>query len=106
VLSALIGAGVFVHWLRTAETAPYTSLITVAVGGVLLAVLLGAVALLADLIARLKFQVEEILHESRRASDAANLVQPPKCGKRTVRALEPVHRVSMLALTMRSSCCS
>jgi hypothetical protein len=30
-------------------------------------VLLGAVALLADLIARLKFQVEEILHATRQA---------------------------------------
>jgi hypothetical protein len=67
VLSLLIGGGVFVHWWRTSETAPYTSLITVSVGGILLAVLLGAVALLADLIARLKFQVEELLYEARRS---------------------------------------
>ena len=60
----------FVHWLKTGETAPYTSLIIVSVGGVLLAVLLGAVALLADLIARLKFQVEEILHDTRKARDS------------------------------------
>lgn len=66
VPSMLIGIGVFVHWWRTGETAPYTSFITVSVGGVLLGVLLGAVALLADLIARLKFQVEEVLHDSRR----------------------------------------
>jgi hypothetical protein len=66
VPSILIGIGVFVHWWRTGETAPYTSFITVSVGGVLLGVLLGAVAMLADLIARLKFQVEEVLHNSRR----------------------------------------
>jgi glycosyltransferase involved in cell wall biosynthesis len=66
VPSLLIGIGVFVHWWRTGETAPYTSFITVSVGGVLLGVLLGAVAMLADLIARLKFQVEEVLHNSRR----------------------------------------
>jgi glycosyltransferase involved in cell wall biosynthesis len=66
VPSILIGVGVFVHWWRTGETAPYTSFITVSVGGVLLGVLLGAVAMLADLIARLKFQVEEVLHNSRR----------------------------------------
>src|SRR6185503_4855215 len=65
VVSVGIGGAVFVHWLRTGETVPYTSFIVVSVGGVLLAVLLGAVALLADLIARLKFQVEEILHEAR-----------------------------------------
>jgi glycosyltransferase involved in cell wall biosynthesis len=66
VPSVLIGIGVFVHWWRTGETAPYTSFITVSVGGVLLGMLLGAVAMLADLIARLKFQVEEVLHNSRR----------------------------------------
>ena len=70
VLSVLIGGGVFVHWLKTGETAPYTSFIIISVGGVLLAVLLGAVALLADLIARLKFQVEEILHDTRKARDS------------------------------------
>jgi glycosyltransferase involved in cell wall biosynthesis len=61
-------AGLFVagHWLRTGETAPYTSLITLSVGGVLFGVLLGAVALLADLIGRLRFQLEEMLYESRR----------------------------------------
>lgn len=67
VVSGLVGGAVLVHWLRTGGTAPYTSLITVSVGGVLLAVMLGAVALLADLIARLKFQVEEILHDTRRS---------------------------------------
>jgi hypothetical protein len=54
----MIGCGVFAHWWRTGETAPYTSFITVSVGGVLLGVLLAAVAMLAGLIARLKLQVE------------------------------------------------
>lgn len=72
VMSMAIGAGVFVHWWRTSETAPYTSLITVSVGGTLLAVLLGTLAMLADLIARLKFQVEELLHDSRRARKAVD----------------------------------
>lgn len=66
VTSTMIGMAVFIHWLRTGETAPYTSFITVSVGGVLFALLLGTVALLADLIARLRFQVEELLYESRR----------------------------------------
>jgi glycosyltransferase involved in cell wall biosynthesis len=44
-VSASIGGGVFIHWWRTGETVPYTSFIVVSVGGVLLAVLLGAVAL-------------------------------------------------------------
>jgi len=63
----LAGLFVTVHWLRTGETAPYTSLITISVGGVLFGLLLGAVALLADLIARLRFQLEEMLYESRRS---------------------------------------
>jgi glycosyltransferase involved in cell wall biosynthesis len=69
VLVPAIVAGLFVtvHWLRTSETAPYTSLITISVGGLLFSVLLGAVALLADLIARLRFQLEEMLYESRRS---------------------------------------
>lgn len=62
----LAGLFVTIHWLRTGETAPYTSLITISVGGVLFGFLLGAVALLADLIARLRFQIEEMLYESRR----------------------------------------
>lgn len=62
-------AGLFVswHWLRTGETAPYTSLITLSVGGVLFGFLLGAVALLADLIGRVRFELEEMLYESRRS---------------------------------------
>lgn len=66
VPACLAGVFVSVHWLRTGETAPYTSLITLSVGGVLFGMMLGAVALLADLIARLRFQLEEMLYESRR----------------------------------------
>jgi glycosyltransferase involved in cell wall biosynthesis len=65
--AVLLGLFVFWHWLRTHETAPYTSLITVSVGGVLCGFLLGTLALLADLIARLRLEVEELLFESRRA---------------------------------------
>jgi len=67
VPGVLAGLFVTLHWLRTGETAPYTSLITISVGGVLFGLLLGAVALLADLIARLRFQLEEMLYESRRS---------------------------------------
>ena len=66
VTSFLIGLGVFVHWLRTGETVPYTQFITVSVGGVLLSFLLGMIALMADLIGRLRYQVEELLYESRK----------------------------------------
>jgi glycosyltransferase involved in cell wall biosynthesis len=64
--SLAIGAFVSLYWLRTRETAPYTSLITLSVGGVLLGLLLGVVALLADLIGRLRLQVEKLIYESRR----------------------------------------
>lgn len=67
-IAAALGLGVFVsvHWLRTGETAPYTSFITLSVGGLLFGFLLGAVALLADLIGRVRFELEEMLYESRR----------------------------------------
>jgi glycosyltransferase involved in cell wall biosynthesis len=67
VIAMAIGGFVSVHWLRTGETAPYTSLITVSVGGLLFGFLLGAVALLADLIGRVRFELEEMLYESRRS---------------------------------------
>lgn len=67
VPAMLLGLFVTAHWLRTSETAPYTSLITISIGATLLAFLLFAVALLADLIARLRFQLEEMLYESRRS---------------------------------------
>lgn len=66
VTSFLIGFAVFVHWFRTGETAPYTSFIVVSVGGVLLSFLLGILALIADLIARLRLQVDELVYESRK----------------------------------------
>jgi len=66
-VSFAMGLFVSVHWLRTGETAPYTSLITLSVGGFLFGFLLGAVALLADLIGRVRFELEEMLYESRRS---------------------------------------
>lgn len=67
VVAAALGMFVSVHWLRTGETAPYTSMITLSVGGLLFGFLLGAVALLADLIGRVRFELEEMLYESRRS---------------------------------------
>lgn len=62
----IFGLIVSVHWLKTGETAPFTSFITLSVGGFLLAFLLGILALIADLIARIRFQLEELLYESRK----------------------------------------
>ena len=67
VPSLMAATFVSVHWLRTGETAPYTSLITLSVGGLLCGFLLGAVALLADLLGRVRFEVGEMLYESRRS---------------------------------------
>jgi len=64
--SLAAGAYVSVHWLRTGETAPYTSFITLSVGGFVIAFMLVVVALLADLIGRLRLQLEELVYESRR----------------------------------------
>jgi glycosyltransferase involved in cell wall biosynthesis len=67
LVSLAFGIFVSVHWLRTGETAPYTSMITLSVGGLLFGFMLGAVALLADLIGRVRFELEEMLYESRRS---------------------------------------
>jgi hypothetical protein len=67
VIAMALGMFVSIHWLRTGETAPYTSMITLSVGGLLFGFLLGAVALLADLIGRVRFELEEMLYESRRS---------------------------------------
>ena len=67
MMRSVVKLFVTVHWLRTSETAPYTSFIPLSLGGSLLAFLLLAVALLAALIARIRFQLEEILYESRRS---------------------------------------
>ena len=64
--SIAAGAYVSLHWVRTGGTAPYTSLITLSVGGLLLAFMLGVVALLADLIGRMRFQLDELVYQSRR----------------------------------------
>jgi hypothetical protein len=73
VVSLAMGSFVSVHWLRTGETAPYTSMITLSVGGLLFGLMLGAVALLADLIGRVRFELQELLYESRRR----RLERPP-----------------------------
>jgi glycosyltransferase involved in cell wall biosynthesis len=77
VPSLLLGLFVTAHWLRTHETAPYTSLITLSVGGVLFGLLLAVVALLADLIGRLQQQVEELLFNARRSQLRMNRGRRP-----------------------------
>jgi hypothetical protein len=67
VPAVAFGLWVLMWWLRTGETAPFTSFIVVSVGGVILAFLMANVALLADLIARVRIQVEELLYASRRS---------------------------------------
>jgi len=73
--SVLLGGSVLVHSWRTGGATP-TALIIVSVGGVLLSALLAVGALLADHIARLKFQVEEALHAARQTADEARDRKP------------------------------
>jgi glycosyltransferase involved in cell wall biosynthesis len=65
-VSMLIAGGIVLHWWGTADSVDYTPAVIVCVGGVLLAALLGTVGVLADRIARLNFQVEDVLHAARR----------------------------------------
>jgi hypothetical protein len=79
VPSIVIGIGVLADWWRTGGAASHTSLIIVSVGGVLMAVVLGSVALLADYMARMKRQVEEMAHTARtktRKTTGRNLPDP------------------------------
>jgi len=59
------GAFVFAHWLRTGQTFPYRSLVTVSAVLILLSAFFATVALLADMLKRQRKILEEILYYER-----------------------------------------
>lgn len=61
-----IGGFVFVHWAITGHTQPYRSAITASAVGIILGFLLLVVALLADMLNRLRLLLEEVLYFERR----------------------------------------
>ncbi|MFH1225455.1 MAG: glycosyltransferase family 2 protein [Candidatus Diapherotrites archaeon] len=66
-LGLAIGGAVFLHWLSTGMTSPYTSLISVAGMLLLIGFLLVVLALLADMNERQRKMQEEILYRLRKS---------------------------------------
>lgn len=69
-LGVAAGAFVFTHWLRTGQTFPYRSLVTVAAVLVLLSAFFATIALLADMLKRQRKLIEELLTHARRQAYA------------------------------------
>lgn len=67
-LGALSGAGMFIRWLATGTTSPYQSLLTASVLFLLLGFLLLILALQADMQARQRKILEELLYQRKKSS--------------------------------------
>ena len=67
LIGVVLGGFVFGHWLATGRTHPYQSVITASAVGIILGFLLLVVALLADMLNRLRRLLEELLYFARRA---------------------------------------
>jgi glycosyltransferase involved in cell wall biosynthesis len=74
----VLGAFVSVWWFATGRTSPWTSLITIGAAGIIVGILIGVVALIADQLGRVKKVQDEILvlsrldHYERLTSSAAS----------------------------------
>jgi glycosyltransferase involved in cell wall biosynthesis len=66
LIGLVLGGFVFGHWLATGRTHPYQSVITASAVGIILGFLLLVVALLADMLNRLRKLLEELLYFARR----------------------------------------
>ncbi|MGQ9576950.1 MAG: glycosyltransferase family 2 protein [Thermoguttaceae bacterium] len=66
LVGVFLGGFVSVWWCLTARTSPWTSLISLATGSIIVGILIGVMALIADQIGRLKKVQEELLRIARR----------------------------------------
>ncbi|MBN1912029.1 MAG: glycosyltransferase family 2 protein [Pirellulales bacterium] len=74
VLGTILGGFVSVWWLSTGRTSPWTSLITLGIGFVILGVLIAIMALIADQVGRVKKTQEEMLSRVREQQYGQTLV--------------------------------
>jgi glycosyltransferase involved in cell wall biosynthesis len=65
-IGLLLGGFVFQHWLDTGHTTPYRSVLTGSAVCIVLAFLLGVLALIADMMKRQRHLLEELLYFSRK----------------------------------------
>ncbi len=77
-----LGGFVFGHWAMTGRTHPYQSLLTASAVGIILGFLLIVVALLADMLNRLRRLLEELLYFARRRH-YGEVAQPPEKARNT-----------------------
>ncbi|TSC72440.1 MAG: family 2 glycosyl transferase [Parcubacteria group bacterium Gr01-1014_38] len=76
-LGILSGGFVFTHWLRTGQTFPYRSMVTLASVLVLLSAFFATIALLADMLRRQRKILEEMLYYARREFFDRHRTPPP-----------------------------
>ena len=74
----VLGAAVFVHWVRTGQTSPYRSVLLGSAAGLIVGVLLGVMALLADMLGRVRRTNETLLFELRRLADRLDAADPTR----------------------------
>ncbi len=67
-IGLISGLFVFFHWLRTGQTFPYRSLVTLSAVLILLGTFLFTIALLADMLRRQRMLLEELLYHARKSS--------------------------------------
>ncbi len=67
-LGVAIGVFIFVHWLQTGMTSPYQSLVTGSTFLLILGVLLVVLALVADMLGRIRQNQEEMLFQIRKSN--------------------------------------
>ena len=66
VLGGMLGAFVFIHWLQTGGTSPYRSVLLGSAAFVIVGIVMEVLALLADMLGRMRRTNEAILYELRR----------------------------------------
>jgi glycosyltransferase involved in cell wall biosynthesis len=65
-LGVLLGGFVFAHWLRTGGTSPYRSVLLGSTALLIVGIVLGVLALLADMLGRMRRTNEALLYETKR----------------------------------------
>ncbi len=75
-LGVVLGAFVFVHWLQTGGTSPYRSVLLGSAALLIVGIVLGVLALLADMLGRMRRTNEALLYELKRRRVAGESDDP------------------------------
>jgi glycosyltransferase involved in cell wall biosynthesis len=75
-LGILLGSFMFVHWLQTGGTSPYRSVLLGSAALLIVGIVLGVLALLADMLGRMRRTNEALLYELKRRRVAEETDEP------------------------------